>query len=142
MIMDEFDAVDIVYNAVAAAGTDVMIYKDKSEAGLTNEHIVINHLQLNELDFINKVPINVNIFVPLNENGMHQRQRMKEIKRKVRKSLDSINSNDGVCKEVTIPVYAIGGITKEKMPRILETGAAGGCMMSGFMQLKIHENDC
>ena len=50
--MDEFDAVDIVYNAVAAAGTDVMIYKDKSEAGLTNEHIVINHLQLNELDFI------------------------------------------------------------------------------------------
>ena len=100
--MDEFDAVDIVYNAVAAAGTDVMIYKDKSEAGLTNEHIVINHLQLNELDFINKVPINVNIFVPLNENGMHQRQRMKEIKRKVRKSLDSINSNDGVCKEVTV----------------------------------------
>ena len=47
-----------------------------------------------------------------------------------------------VCKEVTIPVYAIGGITKEKMPRILETGAAGGCMMSGFMQLKNHENDC
>ena len=102
MIMDEFDAVDIVYDAVAAAGTDVMIYKDKSEAGLTNEHIVINHLQLNELDFINKVPINVNIFVPLNENGMPQRQRMKEIKRKVRKSLDSINSNDGICKEVTV----------------------------------------
>ena len=35
MIMDEFDAVDIVYNAVAAAGTDVVIYKDKSEAGVT-----------------------------------------------------------------------------------------------------------
>ena len=100
--MDEFDAVDIIYNAVVAAGTDVMIYKDKSEAGLTNEHIGINHLQLNELDFINKVPINVNIFVPLNENGMPQRQRMKEIKRKVRKSLDSINSNDGICKEVTV----------------------------------------
>ena len=100
--MDEFDAVDIIYNAVVAAGTDVMIYKDKSEAGLTNEHIVINHLQLNELDFINKVPINVNIFVPLNENGMPQRQRMKEIKRKVRKSLGSINSNDGICKEVTV----------------------------------------
>jgi hypothetical protein bacD2_24100 len=48
------------------------------------------------------VPINVNIFVPLNENGMPQRQRMKEIKRKVRKSLDSINSNDGICKEVTV----------------------------------------
>ena len=100
--MDEFDAVDIVYDAVSAADIDIMIYKDKSEAGFTNEHIVINHLQLNELDFINKVPINVNIFVPLNENGMNRRQRMKELKRKVRKSLDLINSNDGVCKEVTI----------------------------------------
>ena len=100
--MDEFDAVDIVYNAVAAAGTDVVIYKDKSEAGVTSEHIVINHLQLNELDFINKVPVHINIFVPLNDNGMNQRQRMKELKRKVRKSLDSINSSDGVCKEVTV----------------------------------------
>ena len=102
MIMDEFDAVDIVYNAVAAAGTDVVIYKDKSEAGVNSEHIVINHLQLDELDFINKVPVNINIFVPLNDNGMNQRQRMKELKRKVRKSLDSINSSDGVCKEVTV----------------------------------------
>lgn len=100
--MDEFDAVDIVYKAVTAVIADVMIYKDKSEAGVTNEHIVINHLQLNELDFINKVPVNVNIFVPLNENGMTKRQRMKELKRKVRKSLNSINSNDGVCKEVIV----------------------------------------
>lgn len=41
-----------------------------------------------------------------------------------------------VCKAVNIPVYAIGGITEEKMPQILGTGAVGGCMMSGFMQLK------
>ena len=100
--MDEFDAIDIVYNAVAAADTDIVIYKDKSEAGVASEHIVINHLQLNELDFINKVPVNINIFVPLNDNGMNRRQRMKELKRKVRKSLDSINSNDGTCKEVTV----------------------------------------
>lgn len=100
--MDEFDAVDIVYDAVAAAVTDVMIRKDRSEAGVIDEHIVINHLQLNELDFINKVPVNINIFVPLNENGMTRRQRMKELKRKVRKSLNSINSNGGNCKEVTV----------------------------------------
>lgn len=100
--MDEFDAVDIVYDAVAGTVTDVMIYKDKSEAGVTSEHIVINHLQLNELDFINKVPVNINIFVPLNENGMTRRQRMKELRRKARKSLNSINSNDGICKEVTV----------------------------------------
>ena len=100
--MDEFDAVDIVYDAVVDADTDIVIYKDASEAGVTNEHIVINHLQLNELDFINKVPVNVNIFVPLNENGMPRRQRMKELRRKVRKSLDSINSNDGTCKDMTV----------------------------------------
>ena len=34
-----------------------------------------------------------------------------------------------------IPVYAIGGVTPEKMPCILKTGAAGACMMSGFMQM-------
>ena len=45
---------------------------------------------------------------------------------------------ENVCKEVDIPVYAIGGITAEKMPQILGTGAAGGCMMSGFMQLNDH----
>ena len=60
--MDEFDAVDIVYNAVAAAGTDVVIYKDKSEAGVNSEHIVINHLQLNELDLIKCLSISISSF--------------------------------------------------------------------------------
>ncbi|WP_294591633.1 hypothetical protein [uncultured Bacteroides sp.] len=100
--MDEFDAVDIIYNAVSGANTGIMIYKDGSEAGDCGEHIVINNLQLNELDFINKVPININIFIPLNSNGMNERQRMKNIKRKVRKSLDSINSDDGNSKEITV----------------------------------------
>ncbi len=100
--MDEFDAVDIVYNAVNAANIGIVIYKDKSEAGVQSEHIVINHLQLNELDFINNVPVNINIFIPLESNGMNPRQQMKEIKRKVRSSINSINSDDGDCKEVTV----------------------------------------
>lgn len=100
--MDEFDAIDIVYNAVNATDTGITIYKDKSESGVINEHIIINNLQLNELDFVNKLPVNVNIFIPLKGNGMNPRQRMKEVKRKVRMSLDSINSNDGECKEVTV----------------------------------------
>ena len=33
------------------------------------------------------------------------------------------------------PVYAIGGITAARMPEILQAGAAGGCMMSGFMKM-------
>lgn len=100
--MDEFDAIDIVYNAVSASNAGITIYKDKSESGVQDEHIVINNLQLNELDFINKVPVNINIFIPLESNGMIQRQRMKEVKRKVRSSIDSINSDNGVCKEVTV----------------------------------------
>lgn len=40
-----------------------------------------------------------------------------------------------VCSISTIPVYAIGGITPEKMPNILMAGASGGCMMSGFMKM-------
>ena len=87
--MDEFDVIDFVYEAIEAAGTGIAIYKDKSEAGVKDEHIVINHLSLTELDFINKIPVNVNVFVPLKHNGMYQR-----------KALASINSDDGNCREI------------------------------------------
>lgn len=40
-----------------------------------------------------------------------------------------------VCMESSVPVYAIGGVNEERLPEILSTGAAGGCMMSGFMKL-------
>ena len=40
-----------------------------------------------------------------------------------------------VAEAVPVPVYGIGGITPERIKEILETGAAGGCMMSGAMRL-------
>lgn len=40
-----------------------------------------------------------------------------------------------VTEAVDISVYAIGGIDESKIDEILSTGAAGGCMMSGFMRL-------
>lgn len=40
-----------------------------------------------------------------------------------------------VCKGCPIPVYAIGGINMERLQMVMEVGAAGGCMMSGFMRL-------
>lgn len=40
-----------------------------------------------------------------------------------------------VCESVSIPVYAIGGISDEKIPEILSVGAKGGCIMSGAMKL-------
>lgn len=38
-----------------------------------------------------------------------------------------------VCKAVKIPVYAIGGINSGNIGEIRNAGAAGACIMSGFM---------
>ena len=38
-----------------------------------------------------------------------------------------------VCQKVSVPVYAIGGITGTAMEKIRRTGAAGACVMSGVM---------
>lgn len=38
-----------------------------------------------------------------------------------------------VTENVSIPVYAIGGICPENMDSVRETGAAGACVMSGAM---------
>ena len=40
-----------------------------------------------------------------------------------------------ICRACPVPVYAIGGITPERLPEVMEAGAVGGCMMSGFMKL-------
>ena len=40
-----------------------------------------------------------------------------------------------VCDIASLPVYAIGGITLQNIDAVKEAGAAGGCMMSGFMRL-------
>lgn len=38
-----------------------------------------------------------------------------------------------VCQRVSVPVYAIGGITGTDMKKIRRTGASGACVMSGLM---------
>ena len=38
-----------------------------------------------------------------------------------------------VCRSVNIPVYAIGGITKNNAPDCIDSGASGVCIMSAFM---------
>lgn len=44
-----------------------------------------------------------------------------------------------ICKAVKIPVYAIGGISSQNMESVRKTGAAGACIMSGFMRCKTVE---
>ncbi|MGN0334826.1 MAG: thiamine phosphate synthase [Lachnospiraceae bacterium] len=39
-----------------------------------------------------------------------------------------------VCENVSVPVYAIGGINHENMELVREAGAQGACVMSGLMQ--------
>ncbi len=47
------------------------------------------------------------------------------------RGLDALKN---VCKAVKIPVYAIGGIDKQNIDSVIEAGAAGACIMSGFMK--------
>ena len=39
-----------------------------------------------------------------------------------------------ICRAVSIPVYAIGGINAENIEKIQAAGAKGACIMSGFME--------
>lgn len=39
-----------------------------------------------------------------------------------------------VCESVSLPVYAIGGITPENIASVRDFGASGACVMSGFMK--------
>jgi thiamine-phosphate pyrophosphorylase len=41
-----------------------------------------------------------------------------------------------VCRESRVSVYGIGGINPERLPEVMRAGAAGGCMMSGFMKME------
>lgn len=100
--MDEFDVIDFIFDAVEPCATGLVVYKDKSETGVEVDHIVINHLQCQELDYLNVIPVNVNIFLKLKSNGMVDRQRMKTLKRDIRKALNSINLNDGKYRELEI----------------------------------------
>ena len=46
-----------------------------------------------------------------------------------------LNFLSEICRISTVPVYGIGGIDLDRLPMLLEVGAAGGCMMSGLMRL-------
>lgn len=97
---DEFDIIDYVYEAVEAANTGLMIYKDRSLTGETNSHIVINHLNINSdddetIDFVSRLPVNVNVFIKLPSKGMINRTAMKEAVRAIRSSIKQIKSVNG-----------------------------------------------
>ena len=87
---DEFDIEDLIYDAVERACVDLIIYKDNSVSGEENDHVVINCLQLHNLDFVNKAPVYINIFIKNYANGMPVRKKIKEVKRAIEKALKGI----------------------------------------------------
>lgn len=93
---DEFDIVDIVFDAVDMAGTGFVLYKDGSATGETANHITVQMLVLSGLDVVNKAPVNVNLFVKKKKNGMQYRQVMKTAKRKVVAALKNITPPSGM----------------------------------------------
>ena len=60
---DEFDVVDVVFEAVKAADTGLIPYKDSSATGERRAHITVRSLIVNEKDYVNKA--NVKFYVGL-----------------------------------------------------------------------------
>lgn len=87
---DQFDIVDIVYDVVEPTSVGFVLYKDRSGDGETKNHITIRMLTLNETEVVNKGPVNINIFVKKQANGMPDRQLMKGAVRKVKSALRNI----------------------------------------------------
>lgn len=93
---DQFDIVDIVYDAVELAGTGFILYKDRSADGETKNHITVRMLALSETDVVNKGPVNINVFVKKQANGMPARQLMKGAVRNIKSALRNIKPPFGM----------------------------------------------
>lgn len=87
---DQFDIVDIVYDAVELAGTGFILYKDRSADGETKNHITVRMLPLNETEVVNKGVVNINIFVKNQSKGKPDRQLMKGTVRNIKSALRNI----------------------------------------------------
>ena len=74
---DQFDIVDIVYDAVEPVSTSFILYKDRSGDGETKNHITIRMLTLNETEVVNKGSVNINVFVKNQAKGRPDRQLTK-----------------------------------------------------------------
>ena len=87
---DQFDIIDIVYNAVEPASTGFILYKDRSADGETKNHITVRMLPLNETDVVNKGVVNVNVIVKNQEKSRPDRQLMKGTVRNIKSALRNI----------------------------------------------------
>ena len=104
--MADVDATDVVLNSFSQIGTSVHSVEDALEAQkLGATYITAGHIYATDC-----------------KKGLPPR------------GLDFLRN---VCRAVDIPVYAIGGIKidQAQFTDILDCGAAGGCIMSGMMEI-------
>lgn len=93
---DQFDIVDIVYDAVEPVSTSFILYKDRSGDGETKNHITIRMLTLNETEVVNKGSVNINVFVKSQAKGWPDRLLMKGVTRRVKSALRNIRPPFGM----------------------------------------------
>lgn len=93
---DQFDIVDIIYDAVEPASAGFILYKDCSADGEKKNHITVRMLPINETEVVNKGPVNINIFVKKQANGMPDRQLMKGAVRNIMSALRNITPPFGM----------------------------------------------
>lgn len=85
---DGFDIIDIVFNATESANTGLIGYKDNSATGEKNNHYTVRTTGVETKAAVNKAPVvNINIFIRKHDNGMTNRQAMKEACRSIEKAL-------------------------------------------------------
>lgn len=94
--MDNYDVIDFVFDTVKPVLAGFTGYKENAEDGVKTNHFVVNTMPWNENDdFINNGYVNVNLFVPLNANGMIQKGIMKSAVRSIKPALKAITTEEG-----------------------------------------------
>lgn len=93
---DQFDIVDIVYDAIELVVSGFILYKDCSGNGEEGDHVTIRPLSLGETTVVNKGNININVFVSKQINGMPDRQTMKWAVRNIKSALRNIKPPFGM----------------------------------------------
>lgn len=112
---DRFDIIDIIFNAVEKARTNLIGYKSNSTDGEDRDHYTIRDNGLESKTFVNKVPVvNINVFIRNYDNGMVNINAMKIACRAIEKSLkDDIRIPEGMYFKAKIAWSLSLGETKK-----------------------------
>lgn len=84
---DNFDAIDIIYDFISSI--EEPVFKIKPPTNQAGTHVVISTLDCNCLTFLNKIPVNVKIFVETGDHGMVNKEALNTLKNSIQTLLQS-----------------------------------------------------